>query len=92
MEQNRRAFTLIELLVVIAIIAILMGIMMPALQRVRGQAQEMKCRSNLRNYGIVLNMYLGDNDRKFVYPWLSLVKDETPDAAGARLCPRMPMA
>ena len=88
------AFTLIELLVVIAIIAILMGIMMPALAAVKAQAQEMKCRANLRNYGIVMNMYLGDNDRKFCYTWTSLGKTETPVAGYQRYCrwhdPRYP--
>ncbi len=77
MGRNRHAFTLIELLVVIAIIAILMAIMMPALQRVRTQAQEMSCRANLRQYGVVQNVYLGDYDDKFCYPWRSLVASET---------------
>ncbi len=52
MKSNPYAFTLIELLVVIAIIAILMAILMPALQRAKTQAQEMRCRANLRQYGI----------------------------------------
>ncbi len=70
--MKRRAFTLIELLVVIAIIAILMAVLMPALQRVKKQAREMACRSNLRQYGIAGRMYLGDNDEKFPDPqtWL----------------------
>lgn len=55
-------FTLIELLVVIAIIAVLMGILMPALGRVREQARETVCRSNLRGVGLGIQMYLPDND------------------------------
>jgi len=54
-------FTLIELLVVISIIALLMGILMPALGRARDQARTIGCRSNLKQYGIGLRMYLDDN-------------------------------
>jgi prepilin-type N-terminal cleavage/methylation domain-containing protein/prepilin-type processing-associated H-X9-DG protein len=70
--MSRRAFTLIELLVVIAIIAILLAILMPALTKVREQAREVACRSNLKQYGIAGRMYLGDNDEKFPNPmtWL----------------------
>jgi prepilin-type N-terminal cleavage/methylation domain-containing protein len=60
--KSRRGFTLIELLVVIAIIAILMGILMPGLQKVREQARFMACRSNLRNYAVVQRMYADDWD------------------------------
>jgi prepilin-type N-terminal cleavage/methylation domain-containing protein len=92
--RQLRAFTLIELLVVIAIIAILMAIMMPALQRVKAQAQEMTCRANLREYGVVQNMYLGDYDRRYPNPWRSLVKNETPVSGYERYCrwhdPRYP--
>jgi prepilin-type N-terminal cleavage/methylation domain-containing protein/prepilin-type processing-associated H-X9-DG protein len=59
---KKRAFTLIELLVVIAIISILMAILMPALQRVREQARLQACRSNLKNIGLGILMYLQDND------------------------------
>jgi prepilin-type N-terminal cleavage/methylation domain-containing protein/prepilin-type processing-associated H-X9-DG protein len=59
---RKKAFTLIELLVVIAIIAILLAILMPALRRVREQAREQVCRSNLKNIGLGILMYLQEND------------------------------
>jgi len=72
MEHKQKAFTLIELLVVIAIIALLMAILMPALQRVKEMAMNVQCRNNLRNYGLTLRMYLDDNEYIFPYSfdWL----------------------
>ncbi len=61
-KYNRcKAFTLIELLVVIAIIALLMGILMPALNRVRQHAKKIACTSNMRQMGIALITYLPDS-------------------------------
>jgi len=58
-------FTLIELLVVIAIIALLMAILMPALQRVKNQAKTAVCLSNLKQWGLIFSMYTDDHDGVF---------------------------
>ena len=60
--HKRRGFTLIELLVVIAIIALLMGILMPALQRVKKQARTVYCLSSLKQIGIAMTAYALEND------------------------------
>jgi prepilin-type N-terminal cleavage/methylation domain-containing protein len=59
-------FTLIELLVVIAIIALLMAILMPALQRVKKQARSVACLSKLKQWGMFFAMYAEDYDSRFM--------------------------
>lgn len=60
MKHRQPAFTLIELLVVIAIISVLMGVLMPALRKVREQGKDAVCRNNLRQIGIGANLYAQD--------------------------------
>jgi len=62
-------FTLIELLVVIAIIALLMGVLMPALMRAKEAGKTVKCQANLRTLTTVWYTYAMDNDDKLCGSW-----------------------
>jgi len=93
MARRARAFTLIELLVVIAIIALLMSILMPAIQRARKQAKSVICQSNLRQWGLVLNFYADDNNGYFMsgsggqyFEWMEPAQPYYK-AADMRFCP-----
>jgi prepilin-type N-terminal cleavage/methylation domain-containing protein len=86
--RQRRVFTLIELLVVIAIIALLMGVLMPAINRARIQAKTAACQAQLRQWGLVWRMFTDDTGGFFSesLEWVYKLRPYYIDGR-LRLCP-----
>ena len=79
-HRARRGFTLVELLVVIGIIAVLIGILLPSLNKARQQAATAKCLSNLRSIGHAINLYAAEQNGFLVPGW---VQEGGPDDDGS---------
>jgi prepilin-type N-terminal cleavage/methylation domain-containing protein len=95
--RKPKGFTLIELLVVIAIIALLMAILMPALQRIKKQAKMVACQSNLRQWAIYFSLYTDENNGHFhrgwndsadtQYSWMAVMRPYYLDDPALCFCP-----
>lgn len=101
-KESRFGFTLVELLVVIAIIALLLAILVPALGKAKSQAKAVVCKSNIKQWNMVLNMYTNENGGHFMEgfstkqgmwmiklrPYYGGVKGSLSSADKLRLCPK----
>jgi prepilin-type N-terminal cleavage/methylation domain-containing protein/prepilin-type processing-associated H-X9-DG protein len=77
--RKHRGFTLVELLVVIGVIALLISMLLPALNRARQSAAALKCASNMRQIGVAMRMYANDNQDSIPYAHMQDATGKLPD-------------
>lgn len=91
MQKKHNAFTLIELLVVIAIIALLLGILLPGLAKVKLLVRNIMCRTNMRSLALATALYAEEDDQKlFTYEsglYINLLSPYIDEADEVRYCP-----
>ena len=94
---SHKAFTLIELLVVIAIIAILAGMLLPALSRAKQRGASVVCLNNLKQMGLGFFMYLNDTGKTFPVAytpakfWMAVLRTNNVPSDKIRICPTAPI-